>query len=217
MDPLTIGGLGLGLVGGIANLFGAGKAKKEMNELLQRDPRYSASPIAKEQYGLAKTLLNARMPGAAAAERNIYSTQANQLSNINRVATDASQALALASSTQGGTNEALQNLSTQDAQDYYNRLGNLNNAQQGMISEGDKVYQDRIRRFENQSKAVGANIQNRSNSWNSLSNLGFGLMNFGLSGGSGLLGGNGGGMPTAASTEHNLPYSNYRVPLASYR
>lgn len=210
MDPLTIGGLGLGLIGGIGNLFGAGKSRREMKRLLKNDPVYQTSQVAKERYGHAQTLLNARMPGAAAAERNIMATQANQLANVNRLATDSSQALALAGGIQGGTNQAVEQLGMQEGQDYYNRLENLSGAQQGMIQEGDKVFQDRVRRFDNQVAAAGANAQNRANSWNSLSSLGFGMMNLGMSSSSG-------GSGAAAPMDRNIPYSNYRVPLASYR
>jgi hypothetical protein len=218
MDPLTIGGLGVGLIGGLGNIFGGRKRRKEMDELLQRDARYTESPIAREQYGYAKSLLNARMPGSATIENNIYGAQANQMANINRLATDSSQALALASGAQAQTNESFQNLGVQQSQDYYNRLQNLNQAQQGMISEGDKVYQDMVRRWENRAGVTSANSQNRANTWNSLSNLGFGVMNLGLSGGAkGLFGGGGNAATTtAAATERNLPYSNYKVPLATY-
>lgn len=223
MDPLTIAGLGLGAIGGIANIFGAGKSNRELKRLMKNDPKYSINPVAKERYGHAQTLLNARMPGAAAAERNIQATQANQLSNINRLATDSSQALALAGGIQGGTNQAVEQLGMQENQDYYNRLQNLGGAQQGMIAEGDKVYQDNVRRFENMMQAAGAQQQNRAGAWNSLSSLGFGIANLGMSGGfrgsagaSGA-GGAGGGMQMANSANRYLPYSNYQVPLASYR
>lgn len=222
MDPLTIGGLGLGLIGGLGNLFGGRrKAKKEMDAVLAKDPRYKVNPIAGERYDYAKTILNARMPGAGIAERNIMATQAGQLANINRGATDASQALMLAGGVQGETNQGFQNLAMQESQDYYNRLQNLTGAQQGMIAEGDKKYQDDVRRWENTAKAAGANIQNRANQWNSLSSLGFGVANFGLSGGfNGMFGGGGGSntstLPDRSGNIRNSLYANpNNIPLAT--
>lgn len=180
MGPLGIIGLGAGLVGGIGSLFGNKKSNKGLEDLLRQNPSYQKNPIAGQRLALAQQLLNARMPGAASLERNIFSNQANTLGQINRNATDASQALALASASQGQTNQALGQLGVQESQDYYNRLQNLTGAQQGMIEEGDKVYQDQIRRFQDLAAIRGAQNQNRQNTWSGISNLGFGLANFGL-------------------------------------
>lgn len=174
MDPLSIAQLGIGgigAIGGLINMFGSGK---NLMGLYKQDPTYTANPIAAQRMGLAQTLLNARMPGASAMERNIYGNQANQLANVNRNATDSSQALALGAAAQGQTNQAFQNLGVQESQDYYNRLNNFSGAQQGVIAEGDKVYQDKVRRFNDLAALKGAQMQNTQNAWNSLANLGFG-------------------------------------------
>lgn len=176
-------GLGLGLIGGIGSFFGARKSNKQLDQLLKQDPTYTANPIAAQRMALAQTLLNARMPGAAAAERNIYNAQANTMANVNRNATDASQALALAAASQGQANQAFSNLGTQEAQDYQRRYQNLVGAQEGEIQEGDKVYQDQVRRFGDLAQIRGAQAQNRQGVWQSLSNLGFGAMNLGVAGG----------------------------------
>lgn len=167
-------GLGLGGVGAIGGLISSFGNNAKLDELYRQDPSYSGNPIAGQRLGLAQTLLNGRMPGATAMERNIYGNQSNQLANVNRNATDSSQALALGASAQGQTNQALQNLATQEQQDYYNRLNNLTGAQQGMIQEGDKVYQDKLRKYSDLSAITGAKIQNTANAWKSLSNMGFG-------------------------------------------
>lgn len=194
IDPISAGiGGAIGLVGGIANIFGASGANKRLNELLQNDPTYKANPIASQRLGLAQTLLNARAPGTAYAERNIYGSQAGQQANIDRNATDSSQALALGAASQGSTNQAFENLNEQEAQDYQRRYGNLVGAQQEQIQEGDKVYQDQIRRFNDMAQIRGQQNQNTQNAWSSLSNLGFGVMNFGLAGGFGRGNGGGGG------------------------
>jgi hypothetical protein len=183
MDPLVLGGLGLGLIGGIGSLFGAKRANKRIEQLIKQNPAYQANPIAQQRMGLASTLLNARMPGAAAAERNIYTNQANAMANVNRNATDSSQALALGAATQGQTNQAFGNLGMQEAQDYQRRYGNLVGAQEGVIQEGDKVHNDSIRRYQDLVSLRGAQNTNTQGAWNSLTNLGLGAASVGMAGG----------------------------------
>lgn len=190
MNPLAIAGLGLGLIGGVGKLFGNRKANRRLEELMKLNPQYQANPLAAQQMGLAQTLLNARMPGAAAAEHNIYQSQANMIGQVNRNATDASQVLAMAAAGQGQANQAFGNLATQEAQDYQRRYGNLATAQQGVINEGDKVFQDQVRRFQDMAQIRGAQNANRQNTWDSVSNLGFGAMNLGMMGGYDALFGN---------------------------
>lgn len=174
MDPLSLASAGLGGLGAIGGIINGFTSGSKLNNLIKQDPTYTANPIAAQRLGLATSLLNARMPGATAMERNIYGNQANQLANVNRNATDSSQALALGSAAQGQTNQAFQNLSVQEQGDYYNRLQNLTGAQQGVIQEGDKVYQDQVRRYGDLAAVTGAKMQNTQTAWNSLANLGFG-------------------------------------------
>ena len=143
----AIAGIGLGLIGGIGKMFGRAKANREMKKLLNESPSYHEDPrimqMANQRLGLANTLLNARMPGAAAAERNIYTNQANQLAGLNRGATDASQALAVAAGIGGQTNQAFENLGQQEAQDYYRRLENQGQAQQGVMNEAARIEKNK--------------------------------------------------------------------------
>lgn len=196
MDPLSIAGGALGIIGGIGGLFGGGKANKKLKALMADNPAYQQNPLAAKRLGYAEQLLNARMPGSMSAERNIYTNQANQLANIDRNATDSSQALALGAASQAQTNQAFNQLGQQEAQDYYNRLGVLQGAQQGMIDEQGKVFQDRVRRWEDRGAIEGAMQQNTANTWKSLSNLGFSLAGSNLFGVGGKAGGaqGGGGM-----------------------
>jgi hypothetical protein len=172
MNPMALAGMGISTIGAIGGLISNISASNKLDNLLKQDPTYHASPYASQRLGLAQTLLNARMPGAAAMSQNIYGNEANQLANVHRNATDSTQALALGSAAQGQTNQAFAGLATQEQQDYYNRLQNFTGAQQGMISEGDKVYQDQIRRYQDQAAIAGAKLQNRQTAWNSLANFG---------------------------------------------
>lgn len=219
MNPLSIAGLGVGLIGGIGSLFGARRANRRLDDLIKQNPAYQENPLARERLGLASTLLNARMPGAAAMERNIYGNQANTLAQVNRNATDSSQALALAAGVQGQTNQAFGNLGIQEAQDYQRRYNNLSGAQEGVIQEGDKVHQDSVRRFQDLAQIRGAQNANTQGAWNSLSNLGFGAAGLGMAGGmNGIFGGGGqqGGGSYYSGTDNNWRPSTYQVPLAKY-
>lgn len=190
--PLAAIGLGVGLVGAVGKMFGRKKANKQLESLISQNPSYQKNPIVDQRLGLAQTLLNARMPGAASVERNIYGNQANQLANINRGATDSSQALALAAGTQGQADQAFGNLGEQEAQDYQRRQSNLVGAQGAAVQEGQNVFQDSVRRFGDTVAMRGAQNENRQNSWGDVSNMGFGLMDFGLAGGfNGMFGGGG--------------------------
>lgn len=184
-----LAGLALGIGGAIGKMFGRGKSNRQLSQLMKLNPEYKANPLAAERLGLARTLLNARTPGAAAVERNIFSNQASQQANINRNATDPSQALAMAAGLQGQTNQAIQDLGVSETQDYQRRYGNLVGAQEGSIRESDKVFDDRVRRFEDQLGAQGVMSKNRQANWGDVSNLGFSLADFGMSGGfSGMFG-----------------------------
>lgn len=186
---LAAAGLAIGGAGAIGKMFGRGKANRDLRNLMKLNPEYKENPLAKERLGLARTLLNARTPGAAAVERNIFSNQATTLANTARGATDASQLLAMGGATQAQTNQSLQDLGVMEAQDYQRRQMNLERGQEGMIREGDKRFEDQVRRFQDQLGAQGVMNQNRQAGWGDISNLGFALADFGMSGGFG-----GGGM-----------------------
>jgi hypothetical protein len=176
MNPLSLISAGLG-VGSLINSFvSAGKLNRMANAIHPADPTYAVSPYAKDRLGLAETLLNARMPGAASLERNIEANQAAAGANIDRNATSSAEALTMKAQAQGQTNQADANLATQEQQDFYNRLGNLSNAQQGMVAEGDKVYQDKLRDYQEQQQLknayMGAAMQDQQQAWNSLANTG---------------------------------------------
>lgn len=180
MGPVAAIGMGLNVIGGIGNIFASARANKKLNQLAASNPMYTANPVVQQRHALAKQLLNARMPGAAALERNIYGNQAATMAEVGRNATSGAQAIAAAAGVQAMTGDQFNQLQLQEGQDYYNRLNNLNQAQQGVINEGDKVYQDQVRRFEDLARIRGAQNQNTFNSWQTVSNLGSSATNFGM-------------------------------------
>ena len=117
-------GLGLGVVGGIGKLFSSSSANNKLNQLISQDPTYKANPIAAQRVSLAQNLLNARSPGAAYAQANIYGSEANETGNIERNATSGSQALAMGAVNEANTNKSFNDLSSQESQDYQRRYNN---------------------------------------------------------------------------------------------
>lgn len=110
------------------------------------DPTYQASPYAQEQLNNARNAMNARMPGAAQLENNVFRNQANTMMSLSRAATPQQQ-IAAAGALQGGTDNALSNLAMQEQQYRTTMLGNLNSALQIMTGENDKLYGDQLRKF----------------------------------------------------------------------
>lgn len=185
MNPLSIIGLGAGLIGGIGKLFSRGAANRRLRALQKEDPIYKENPLAAKRLGLANTLLNARMPSAASVERNIYQNQANTVSNAQRSATSGNDLLLAGGAIQGQTNQAFNELGEDEATDYQRRYGNQVAAQEGLINEQDKVFQDQTRRFGNKVQIQGAISGNQQAGWGDISNMGFGIASFGLNGGFG--------------------------------
>lgn len=195
--PLPLIGAALGLAGGIGSVINAGRANRKLEDLKASNPAYAANPLAKQRFELANTLLNARAPGAVFRDQNILANQANMLGTLDRNATSGSQVLATAAGINAGTNQAFLEGANQDVQDYQRRFSNYSGALEGQINEQDKEYQDRVRRFQDATQIEATKNANNQSAWNSLSNLGFAAMNFGLAGGDKALFGGGGGATTA--------------------
>jgi hypothetical protein len=173
MDPITLGSLGVGLVGSIGKMFGRGASNRRLGDLASRMPKYQANPLAAQRLGMAQALLNARMPGATAAEQNIYQTQANQMAGVERASTDPNQLLLAGASAAGQAGEQFQRLGQMEAQDYQRRYSNLGAAQEAQIAEQQREYEDQVRRYQNQAQIEAAQQENRQNLMGDISNLGF--------------------------------------------
>lgn len=177
--------VGVGVVGVVGGAISRGNANKKARKLQEEAERnkYTANPLAQKRLGLANTLLNARMPGAASAERNIYRSGASAFSNVQRNATNSNQVLGLGAAIQGQEGQQFENLAGMEDQDYQRRLANQENAQQGVINEGDKAAAGTQNLLQQKSQLQGAIAANNANTWSSISNLGFSAANFGMQGG----------------------------------
>jgi len=179
--PIPIG-LAIGLAGSVAQMVQRGVANKKLSGLMRNDPTYKENPLVRQRFGLAQSLLNARMPGAASIERNIYGTQGNILSNAQRGATDSNQLLLTGSAAQGQSNQAFENLGLQEAADYQRRFNNYTSSNEALVNEGDKVFSDQVRKFENTLQAEGAKNENTQNTFKDISNAAFALTDYGMAG-----------------------------------
>ena len=176
-------GAATGLIGGIGKMIARGKSNREMRNLQKQDPKYAANPLAAQRLSYATALRDARMPGAATAERNITGTMGNTLTTAQNNASDSSQFLALAGAAQGQAQKGFENLGMAEAQDQQRRMGNWEQALQGQIGEEQNVFNDELRRYGNKVQTQGAIAENRSNTWGDISNMGFGLADFAQAGG----------------------------------
>jgi hypothetical protein len=181
--PLPLIMAGIGVAGGIGKMFARGKANRQLSELQKQDPTYAANPLAAQRLSYARALRDARMPGAATAERNITGAMGNTLTTAQNNASDSSQFLALAGAAQGQAQQGFENLGITEAQDQQRRMTNWEQALQGQIGEEDKVFGDEVRRFGNKAQIQGAQAENRANTWGDISNMGFGLADFAQAGG----------------------------------
>jgi len=174
--PLMAIGAGIGALGSIGKMIFGGKQRRQGKMINPIFNQYKTNPYAKQQLGIAQQMFGGRMAGAAGLERNIFANQANNQSNINRNATDSSQALALGAAGQGQTNQALGDLQTQEAQNKYGMLQNLNQAYGGMISEGNKEYESMLQKFQmdtaQKNALMGAGAQNMFGGISDLASLG---------------------------------------------
>lgn len=144
---LAVGATAAG-IGSLFKLFQGIKQNKLANQIHPQYTPYQVSPEVKAQLGLARQLYNGRMFGAADQEKNIAASQAGAMANVNRNATDSSQALALGLLSQGQTNNAYNQLGIQEKQNKYDLVGNLNAGYQAMTGERQKVYEDMMRKYE---------------------------------------------------------------------
>lgn len=165
--PIPLGLVGAG-ISALSGLITSGKQKRLARKIKLNDPTYEESKYAKNNLALAQQLYNARMAGAAQQEQNILSGQSNAISAVQRNASSGTDALAAAAGIQGQTNQSFADLGLAEAQDKLQRYALVNQANQQMVAEGDKVYGDKLRKYQEALQAKnalqGAALQNFHNS-----------------------------------------------------
>lgn len=174
-------------------------ADKQLEDLIAKNPTYQRSAFPGMKLGLANQIAMSRVPGAERYKRNLFTSQGNTLNAITNNATDASQALALASQTQGQTDKAIGDLELMEADWKKFGLSNLNDAYAAMADEDRMVEQGKQLNYQNLVSLKGAQAANkfakRKALWNTIggiSNLGVNAFSAGIFGGKG--GGSGSGV-----------------------
>jgi hypothetical protein len=178
--PFMALGAGISGLGSLGKIFAGAKQNKLANQINPFFQQYQENPLAKENLAVNKNLFYGRMPGAQKAESNIMQAQSNQLANLQRGATDASQLLAVGAGLQGGTNEAFSNLAAAEGQSKAALLPSLGQAYRGAISEADKAYESMLQKYQidRQDKAA-LRESGMQNIFGGIGDIGAGLMQYG--------------------------------------
>jgi hypothetical protein len=183
MLPLlaAIGG-GASLLGSIGKMFGRDEGNAQLNQLLSKINAQQINPEFGKQAAETAAEKNARMRGAAAAERNIYQSGANAMSRIQRGATDPNQILLGSGNVQGQENVAFENLQQQEAADFENRSAR---AAQAAMAKANAEEQLKQQKLAAEAQIKGAMQENRQNTWGDIANLGMAGLNLAAAGSGG--------------------------------
>jgi hypothetical protein len=188
-------GAALSTIATIGGNLDKDKLRSQMLKVGGQDPTFTQSKEVGDEYNLAKLMMQARMPGAQQEEQNIYGTGAAANANVDRGATDASQALALKSLNQDNTNKAFGNLAQQENANTQQNFQNLNQATGMQAGQEMTKYEDQVRRWQDTMNILLKRGDIKGGEWQSVANLGsqFSSMNFGGGGGGGASAPSGGG------------------------
>lgn len=183
---LIAGGIGAGTAAAASGKYK--DTMRRVDKLVEVNPNYTSSPYAQNNLGYSQMLLNSRMAGAANRQNNILSSGANVRSGIQRNATDSSQALSLMAGTQGQSDQSFNDLQMQEAQDAMQKQNNLFTANRDMSEDRKDVFDDSVRRWQDQLSALKYKRelrQQRSQGWANLGGMltGAGTSLLGMSGG----------------------------------
>lgn len=200
-----LGSIGTAL-GGLFKGIQGRKQQRMANAIHPQDVNYTTSQYAQNQLGAVNQAYNGRMAGAAHAEQNIGANEANSFGGVERNATSGSQALAVLAGLNGQTNQAYGDLASKEAQNHQSLLGELGMANAAMTNESDKIYNDHLRKYNNDLNAKNSLQQAAwKNKGNMISDFGDAIT--GLAG----IGGGGSGMNN--STGYSAPQAaNSMVP-----
>lgn len=182
--PAAVGGV-LGTVGTIGANLSGDKLRKKLNQAKNTNPAYAPSTDVNKRMALANNFLNGRSLASLITERQLATAQNNQLNFINRNATDGSQALALGTATLGQTQGAIQDNAVREAQDYYNKLNNYNLANEAVVNEYTKAFDDKVRRWQDMVNIDVTRHAIRQQQGQNMANLGGMIAGMSFGGGGG--------------------------------
>jgi hypothetical protein len=162
------------IFGTIQRLALAGKQKKLANKINPVDVTYEASPYAKEMLAGRRQRMNSRMAGADAAGRSLQQNKANVVGTATRNATSGAQMLSVAAAAQGQADSGAARLQQMENSNDQANANALDRALGTNIAEGDKVFNDKMRKFMQERRAKDAlmqsSMQNKAAAWDGLDN-----------------------------------------------
>jgi len=203
---------GTAVVGTAASMFSKHQANKKLKEMEKNMPTYSMDEGVKKRLGLSQTLLNARMPGAAAAERNIYQTQANQMAGAQRGATSGNELLLAGSGAAAQAGQQFGALNQAENADYQRRYGNVSSATDAMAAEKQAEFANKMQNYQQSVAMEGARQANTQQAISQGTQLGMGLGSMAQEGAF-----NGTPSTTPATGSGGVGMANTGSPFASYQ
>jgi hypothetical protein len=171
---LGLAGVGSSLLGSVGKMFGRDDANKQLSDYIAKVKGWKINPAYEKIAAETAAEKNARMRGAAAAERNIYQSQANAMSDIQRGATDPNQVILNSGNIQGQTNTAFENLQQQEESDFQNRS---ERAAQAAMAKANAEEQLKQQQLAMEAQLSGAIQENKQNTWGDIAGLGGAALN----------------------------------------
>lgn len=144
------------IIGGIFKGSQARKQQRMADAIHPVNAVYKVSPYAQNQLATVQQMMNGRMGGAGAEERNIQGNFANSMAGVDRNSTSGAQSLAVLAGLQGNTNQAFSQLQQKEAMHPETLLPFLDSANRGMTNENMNVYNDQLRNYNNDLNAKNA-------------------------------------------------------------
>ena len=154
--------------------------ENKLKQLLSQNPVYTRSQFPGMMLGTAQNTALSQMPGLQEYLRSKDAAYGTQLSNINKNATDASQALALAAAAAAERDNVSDNVLGMEADWKKFGLQNLNQAYGVNAAEDQNVYADQLRKYETEAQIRGAQAANKLAKRQALWNTVGGIVNLGL-------------------------------------
>lgn len=155
MNPFMIAGAVAGGIKGLVNIFDGISMRKQAKKIKPdyyslNDPRLAGqeSQYAKQMLGRAQMQVNARMAGAAQRDRQIQTGLAGTQAAIARGVVDPTMAMQSMLASQAQAGQQMDNAAMMDAQFQQQKEANLVNAQNTMIGERDKLYQEKTNKYQ---------------------------------------------------------------------
>ena len=174
--PVTTIGLiaaGGGLLG---KAISRAQSNTEMRKLLANQPKYQENPLYAKNYALAQSMYNAQMPGTQTYLGQLERSRSSEIAAAERAGQNSMLAAAAAAAQ---ANQASEQLAGQQAAWKQQAYGGLTASSQALAEEQRRVYEDKLRQYENQAQIQGAIQQNRAATFGDITNAGFGLATFG--------------------------------------